>query len=54
MKKAFFSILAIALLATTAAEAKKGKSAKKQAAKKECPTSCPRPCPKTGCSQMPA
>ena len=43
MKKAFFSILAIALLATTAVEAKKGKSSKKQAAKKECMATCSMP-----------
>jgi hypothetical protein len=49
MKKAFFSILAIALLATTAVNANKGKTSKKQAAKKECPAPCPRPCPGGAC-----
>jgi hypothetical protein len=49
MKKAFFSILAVSLLITTAVEAKKNKASKKHMAKKECPV----PCPKTlGCSQM--
>lgn len=39
MKKAFFSFLAIALLATVAADANKGGS-KKQASRKECSGSC--------------
>jgi hypothetical protein len=52
MKKAFFSILAIALLATTAVNAGKGKASKKHPAKKECSATsqCTEPCTGSCCS----
>jgi hypothetical protein len=49
MKKYFFSILAIALLSSSAAFAGHGKVAKKHHAKKECPSTCPR---NMDCSKM--
>jgi hypothetical protein len=57
MKKLFFSILAIALLSSSAVLAGGGKNSKKQEAKKSCPKGCPKTkdcgktaiCPVPGC-----
>jgi|GEM_PF-6745929 len=56
MKKAFFSILAIALLATTAVNAGKGKTSKKHPTKKEysATSQCTEPCTGSCCSHAKA